>query len=149
VLIVDDNDTSRRILTLQTQSWGMLPRATGSPREALAWVRQGTRFDLAILDLHMPEMDGVELAEVLRAPGVGAAPADAKREGANPTPPPLILLSSLGGYGREIPPGLFAVSLTKPLKASALFDSLICIFAGQLVPGPAPTSVLARPALRA
>ena len=40
VLIVDDNDTNRRILTLQTQSWGMLPRAAGSPHEALAWVRQ-------------------------------------------------------------------------------------------------------------
>ena len=67
VLIVDDNATNRRILTLQTQSWGMLPRATGSPHEALEWVRQGDRFDLAILDLHMPEMDGVELAEAIGA----------------------------------------------------------------------------------
>ena len=41
VLIVDDNDTNRRILTLQTQSWGLLPRATGSPHEALEWVRAG------------------------------------------------------------------------------------------------------------
>ena len=60
VLIVDDNATNRRILTLQTQGWGMLPRATGSPHEALDWVRQGEPFDLAILDLHMPEMDGLD-----------------------------------------------------------------------------------------
>ncbi len=43
----------------------------------------------------------------------------------------LILLSSLGGYGREIPPGLFAASLTKPIRASALFDALMGVFAGQ------------------
>ena len=66
VLIVDDNATNRRILALQTQGWGMRPRATGSPHEALEWVRQGVRFDLAILDLHMPEMNGVELAEAIR-----------------------------------------------------------------------------------
>ena len=151
VLIVDDNDTNRRILTLQTQSWGMLPRATGSPHEALAWVRQGARFDLAILDLHMPEMDGVELAEAIRRAGAGSAPAPVASAGAVPAPTPLILLSSLGGYGREIPPGLFAVSLTKPLKASALFDSLMGVFARSLqrAPVPAPASVPAAPALRA
>ena len=143
VLIVDDNDTNRRILTLQTQSWGMLPRAAGSPHEALEWVRQGARFDLAILDLHMPEMDGVELAEAIRRAGAGSAPAPVASVGPVPAPTPLILLSSLGGYGREIPPGLFAVSLTKPLKASALFDSLLGVFARSLqrTPGPAPTSV--------
>jgi CheY-like chemotaxis protein len=75
VLIVDDNATNRRILTLQTEGWGMQARATGSPQEALAWVRQGERFDLAVLDLHMPEMDGVELAEALRAVGAGAGHA--------------------------------------------------------------------------
>jgi signal transduction histidine kinase/CheY-like chemotaxis protein len=148
VLIVDDNDTNRRILTLQTQSWGMQPRVTGSPNEALEWVRQGARFDLAILDLHMPEMDGVELAEAIRAsevegPRVPASP----RPRVSRSPLPLILLSSLGGYGREIPPGLFAVSLTKPLKASGLFDSLMGVFARsvQWAPGPAPASVPARP----
>jgi signal transduction histidine kinase/CheY-like chemotaxis protein/putative methionine-R-sulfoxide reductase with GAF domain len=140
VLIVDDNDTNRRILTLQTQSWGMQPRVTGSPNEALEWVRQGARFDLAVLDLHMPEMDGVELAEAIRQVGqIANLPYLAAT--------PLILLSSLGGYGREIPPGLFAVSLTKPLKASALFDSLMGVFARsvQRAPGPAPASAPARP----
>ena len=55
----------------------------------------------------------------------------------------------MGGYGREIPPGLFAASLTKPLKASALFDSLMSVFAGQLALGPVPAGLPARPALRA
>jgi PAS domain S-box-containing protein len=131
VLIVDDNATNRRILTLQTQGWGMQPRATGSPEEALEWARQGAPFDLAVLDLHMPEMDGVELAEALH---------DVE------TATPLILLSSLGGYGTEIPADLFAACLTKPIRASALFDALMGIFAGQAT--PVPTDVPARPALR-
>jgi len=49
LLNVDDNATSQRILVLQTQRWGMQPRATGSPQEALEWVRQGEPFDLGIL----------------------------------------------------------------------------------------------------
>ncbi len=66
VMIVDDNATNRRILTLQTQGWGMKPRVTGSPQEALGWLRSGETFDLSILDLHMPEMDGQELALKIR-----------------------------------------------------------------------------------
>jgi signal transduction histidine kinase/CheY-like chemotaxis protein len=140
VLIVDDNDTNRRILGLQTQSWGMQPRATPSAQEALEWVRRGTRFDLAILDLNMPEMDGVELAQAIRRVEAGSPrPYN--------VPMPLILLSSLGGYGGEIPPALFAVSLTKPLKASALFDALMGVLARgvQRAPGPAPAGGPARP----
>ncbi|HSJ52452.1 MAG TPA: PAS domain S-box protein, partial [Anaerolineae bacterium] len=66
VLIVDDNATSRRIRTLQVEAWGMAPQATGSPSEALGWLRSGRPFDLAILDRQMPEMDGVMLAGEMR-----------------------------------------------------------------------------------
>jgi CheY-like chemotaxis protein len=113
-LIVDDNATNRRILSLQTQGWGIQPRATGSPQEALGWIHAGEKFDLAILDLQMPEMDGVELAQAIRS-------------AASTTP--LILLSSLGSHGREIPQDLFAASLMKPTRASALFDALVGVFA--------------------
>jgi PAS domain S-box-containing protein len=146
VLIVDDNATNRRILTLQTQGWGMQARATGSPEEVLEWVRRGERFDLAVLDLQMPEMDGVELAEALRAVEAGAVPTDAARAGTSPSPTPLILLSSLGGHGKGVPPDLFAAYLTKPIRASAMFDALMGIFAGQQAPGPA-TAAPTRPAL--
>jgi CheY-like chemotaxis protein len=50
----------------------------------------------------------------------------------------------LGGHGREIPPGLFAVSLTKPLKASALFDALMGVFA-QSVPRPSDPALARAP----
>ncbi len=126
VLIVDDNATNRRILTLQAQGWGMQPQVTGWPPEALEWVRRGDRFDLAVLDLHMPEMDGVELAGALH---------DVEKD------MPLILLSSLGGYGTEIPAGLFSACLTKPIRASALFDALMGLFA-QRVQAAGPAAVV-------
>lgn len=44
----------------------MLPRDTGSPTEALAWIRRGDPFDVAFLDLQMPEMDGLALAAGIR-----------------------------------------------------------------------------------
>ena len=59
MLIVDDNATNRRILVRQVESWQMLPQATGSPAEALDWIRQGETFDVAILDMQMPDMDGL------------------------------------------------------------------------------------------
>jgi CheY-like chemotaxis protein len=59
LLIVDDNATNRKILTLQGESWGMLTRAAASGAEALKWIRQGDLFDIAILDMQMPQMDGV------------------------------------------------------------------------------------------
>ena len=70
VLVVDDNATNRRILVAQTARWGMVPRETGSPREALDWLRAGERFDIALFDLLMPELDGLELAE--RSPALAA-----------------------------------------------------------------------------
>ncbi|HEX5222361.1 MAG TPA: ATP-binding protein, partial [Verrucomicrobiae bacterium] len=66
LLIVDDNPTNCRILALQTAKWGMNTRTTLSGAEALEWVRRGDAFDLAILDMQMPGMDGLMLAAELR-----------------------------------------------------------------------------------
>ncbi len=65
VLIVDDNTTNRQILTLQTQSWGMLPSVAASGMEALNLLQQ-SNFDLAILDMQMPQMDGLTLAREIQ-----------------------------------------------------------------------------------
>ena len=54
LLIVDDNATNRRILALQSGKWGMVSRDTEFPEEALRWLEAGERFDLAIIDMHMP-----------------------------------------------------------------------------------------------
>jgi CheY-like chemotaxis protein/HPt (histidine-containing phosphotransfer) domain-containing protein len=119
VLIVDDNDTNRRILTLQTEKWGMRPRDTASPREALAWVRRGDPFDAAILDMHMPEMDGLALAAEIR-------------QTRDPAALPLVLFTSLGRREADTDRLGFAAHLTKPIKPSQLFDALTSIFAAQI-----------------
>jgi GAF domain-containing protein/CheY-like chemotaxis protein len=113
VLIVDDNGTNRKILHAQTSKWGMIPRETESPPQALQWVQSGERFDVAILDMHMPEMDGVELAKRIRLGGAKF---------------PLMLFSSLGRREADVDEGLFAAYLSKPIKQSHLFDSLAALF---------------------
>ncbi len=114
VLVVDDNATNRRILVLQTRSWGMLPRDTGSPSEALAWIERGDPFDVAIFDLQMPEMDGVELAAQVRSHRPPEALA-------------LVLSSSLGPeINRQTE--AFTATLVKPIRPSVLYDVLVGIF---------------------
>jgi PAS domain S-box-containing protein len=125
VLIVDDNATNRRILTGQTESWGMVPRAASSGAQALEWLQRGERFDVAIIDMHMPGMDGSELASAIRANG----DVQALR---------LIMLTSVG-HG-EVDRSHFAAVLTKPIKPSQLFDVLIDVMAG-------PVSAPRRPVL--
>ncbi|MFB2977155.1 response regulator [Microseira sp. BLCC-F43] len=67
VLVVDDNATNRKILTLMAKSWGLVVRAAKSGAQALKLLNQGYDFDLAILDYHMPEMDGIALDQEIYA----------------------------------------------------------------------------------
>jgi GAF domain-containing protein/CheY-like chemotaxis protein len=115
LLVVDDNATNRRIINLQTQDWGMITRETGSPAEALAWIERGDPFDLAILDMHMPEMDGVALATAIRRH------RDAKVL-------PLVMLSSVGEREERDQHIAWAAYLTKPIKQSQLFNLMGSIF---------------------
>jgi CheY-like chemotaxis protein len=122
LLVVDDNATNRKILSLQTGKWGAETTAFETPEAALRLLAQGTPFDLAILDMHMPGMDGVALAGRIRAilPGL-----------------PMILFSSLGPRDVEAEAGLFTAFLAKPLRQSQLFDTLVTQFAaGHATPGP-------------
>jgi signal transduction histidine kinase/DNA-binding response OmpR family regulator len=73
VLVVDDNATNRRVLVELLKRWGAAARDVASGRDALAQLDEAARradpFDLVILDYQMPEMDGLELAEAIRADG--------------------------------------------------------------------------------
>ncbi|ESA38979.1 multi-sensor hybrid histidine kinase [Leptolyngbya sp. Heron Island J] len=71
VLIVDDNATNREILTLQTQSWKMQPIVAQSAYEALGILSCQSSFDVAILDMQMPEVDGLTLAHKIRSQPYG------------------------------------------------------------------------------
>ena len=129
VLIVDDNPTNRRILTLQLHKWGIQTSDTESPRQALEWLEHGQTFDLAILDMQMPEMDGVTLGSEIR-----------KLRQAQSLP--LLLFTSLGRRVSDGSTMNFAATLSKPIKTSQLFDALANVFG--LQPANRPRALLAK-----
>jgi len=118
ILIVDDNATNRSILTFQTQAWGMLPYTCASGQEALTQVQAGVLFEVAILDMQMPDMDGLMLAEQIRRSRSAQAL-------------PLVMLTSLGRREIETQGFEFAAFLHKPIKPSQLYNALLSLFAEQ------------------
>jgi len=112
ILVVDDNATNREIVTRHARSWGMVPVAVELPAEALALVQVGEPFDVAVLDVMMPEMDGLTLGAEIRT-----------RRSEQDLP--LVLLTSLGRLPEEQWSGVFSAQLAKPLKASQLYNTLL------------------------
>ncbi|WP_129626500.1 response regulator [Candidatus Oscillochloris fontis] len=126
LLVVDDNETNRRILTTQAESWGMRVHVFASGPQALEWLAiQNEAVDIAILDMQMPGMDGSQLAEMIHS-----TPATSDI--------PLILLTSLGRRIEDIANGNFATSITKPIKAAQLYQTLLAIL-GKRVTEQQPT----------
>ena len=74
-LVVDDNATNRRILTAQLARWGITAEAFETGQSALDRIATGgSAFDIAVLDLHLPDLDGIALAAAVRR-GIGGAAA--------------------------------------------------------------------------
>ncbi len=137
ILVVDDNRTNLQILKQLCLHWKLIARTAASPKEALEWVKRGDPFDLGLIDMQMPEMDGITLATEIRA--LRAAHAM-----------PLILFSS-HGTSSDLPPAqrkLFAAEIAKPLKQSQLFDVLVHVMSGTRAETAAPAQRL-EPALAA
>ncbi|HVR75174.1 MAG TPA: ATP-binding protein, partial [Planctomycetota bacterium] len=117
LLIVDDNATNRRILELQARSWGMATCMADSAAAALVLLRADNAVDLAVIDMQMPEMDGMQLAFEIR-----------KLRDASSLP--LVLLTSLGDRQAVCsdcglaPEDLCQAYLTKPIKSAQLFEVL-------------------------
>ncbi|MFB3763639.1 MAG: PAS domain S-box protein [Methanotrichaceae archaeon] len=112
VLIVDDNQTIRRLLGHQTKSWGMMPLVVSLSYSAIDLVQKGVVPDVAIIDAGMPDLNGIVLAEKIRR---------LRRD------MPLIMLTTIG---QHIPQNLSAVNLTKPIKPMQLYDALTSALAG-------------------
>jgi signal transduction histidine kinase/DNA-binding response OmpR family regulator/CHASE1-domain containing sensor protein/HPt (histidine-containing phosphotransfer) domain-containing protein len=132
VLIVDDNPTNRKVLSLQIESWKMEAFTVISGIQAIGWLTQAQNFDLAILDMQMPEMDGLTLAKKIRQlPHCQNLP--------------LIILTSLamseiGAFNAdELHLSAF---LYKPIKQSHLYHVLLKIFGTQV---PVSLDSLANP----
>ncbi len=111
VLLVDDNATNRRILAGLAERWEMHASQAADGPAALEILRTEQPFDLAILDMHMPGMDGAELARVIRS-----LPHRARL--------PLVLLSSIGHDLPADDRARFDQILTKPAKPAALHEAL-------------------------
>ena len=120
VLVVDDNATSRQILRHQIFAWKLQKGSAAGGHEALRVLRaaatEGRAYDIALLDVEMPEMDGLTLARAIKAD-----PAIASTR--------LIALTPLGHILAEkemLAAGIDAV-LSKPVKQSRLFDCLVAV----------------------
>jgi two-component system, sensor histidine kinase and response regulator len=115
VLIVDDNDTNRRILEDQMQAWGIPATSAAGAQDALEKLQDAKeeRFDVVILDMHMPGMDGITLAEVIKT--------DPKTSHAR-----LIILTSLGKLldDKQLKKMGIDACLVKPVKQNRLFECL-------------------------
>jgi PAS domain S-box-containing protein len=131
VLVVDDNATNREIVTRHARAWRMEPVAVEGGAEALVLLDAGEPFDLAVLDMMMPGMDGVELAREIRR-------RRPRRE------LPLLLLTSLGRLPQADLSGEFDAQLAKPLRASQLYNALVRIVA-EGDGAPAATAEAERP----
>jgi two-component system, sensor histidine kinase and response regulator len=129
-LVVDDNATNRMILSQQLLSWGVEAVEAVDAYEALglaaAGAEAGRIFDIGVLDLNMPGMDGIELAGLLKADAATASMT-------------LFLLSSSGERMSSAESHLrgFAASLTKPVRQSELFD---CMITSLSLEPPAPAA---------
>ncbi|MCW3100475.1 MAG: response regulator [Chthonomonadaceae bacterium] len=130
LLIVDDNPTNRQILTLQARSWGMLSEESASAEEALARLRRGEQFDIVILDIQMPDMDGIALARAIH-------------DLCGPETMPLVGLSSVTRRLAEFEDAGFNTMLTKPIKQSHLYNVLAQVFS--TLPPPPQSRLAASP----
>ncbi len=123
VLVVDDNATNRRILTYYLARWGMKTVAVQFPDEALAYISLGEPFDLALIDMRMPETDGLSLAREIHALPAGRSI-------------PIVILTSthLSPRVMEEASEDVVAFLLKPLKPSQLFEVVINILTDRGVP---------------
>ncbi len=124
ILVVDDNATNREVLLIQLKAWGVRPDEASDGPAALQALRRalaaGDPYQAAILDMQMPEMDGEMLARAIKA--------DAQLREVH-----LLLLTSLGqrGNGRQMTEIGFSACLTKPVRQTDLFHSLVAVLSGQ------------------
>ncbi|RYY59131.1 MAG: response regulator, partial [Comamonadaceae bacterium] len=124
VLVVDDHATNVRVLTRQLQLWGMEVASTESGQDALEWLRDtATLPDVVVTDMHMPDMDGLQLARELKAHPVWERI-------------PLVLLSSGFMPVADDSARLFKARLLKPARQNQLFETILrCVSAEEAAAG--------------
>ncbi|HLL38040.1 MAG TPA: PAS domain S-box protein [Rubrobacteraceae bacterium] len=125
LLAVDDNATNRRILCEQTSAWGMENASAQGGLQALSMLRsaaaEGEPYEVAILDMQMPQMDGIQLAQEIRADPLISSTG-------------LVLLTSMGQHGDAEKAARVGIEayLVKPAKQSQLHGILATILGTRL-----------------
>jgi CheY-like chemotaxis protein len=116
VLLVDTHTTNLAVLEQYLRTWGLRPQQTTDARQALAMLHeaaaQGQPYPLALLDMQLPDMDGIALARTIKADPLLA-------------PVRLVLMSSFGQGDNSVWEAGIALHLHKPVRQSALYDVLL------------------------
>ena len=141
ILAVDDNATNRRLISLLLESWKCDFSVAEGGRTALEKLRSATAagrpFEIAILDMQMPEMDGEELGRRM------VEAEDIKT-------PKMIVMSSIGARGdaARLHELGFSAYLTKPVKQSHLYDCLAKVNGQTITEGREKAPLITRHSLR-
>jgi len=109
VLITDDNITLANLLKNQLECWNLAASAVHSGKKTLEMLANASNADLLLVDLEMPEMDGIELAQSVKRlyPSV-----------------PMVLLNKTGDERFRKYPGLFISVLNKPVRRHILSEQV-------------------------
>ncbi|NJN68274.1 MAG: PAS domain S-box protein [Chloroflexaceae bacterium] len=123
VLLVDNNATNRTILSHQLRRWGMHPIEADSPAAAMELIHQDNPFDLAILDMCLPEMDGMTLAMTIHT----------RRD---PASLPIMICASVSVQSEAYRSGKaqIAAVLVRPVRVALLHETLLRVVQGQPFP---------------
>jgi len=113
ILVVEDNPTNSRLISQRGEQWGLVMEGVTNSRDALKRVGQGAQLDAIILDLQLPDMEGVTLAEEIRKLPAGRIL-------------PILLLSSVRVRGDDTRPQQLGISVFvyKPIRPAQLLDAL-------------------------
>jgi signal transduction histidine kinase/CheY-like chemotaxis protein len=112
-LIADDNPAQRNIFMKQLQSWKTLPFIADTGKQALGILLQEPAIDLAIIDINMPDMTGIQLAKSIKSQYPSL---------------PVILMNVAGNEDYKGEPGLFSSVLPKPIRQNSLREHILAIF---------------------
>jgi signal transduction histidine kinase/DNA-binding response OmpR family regulator len=110
-LVVDDNTTNLKILVKQLANWGVQATPFNDPELVVDLITTLRKFDLCILDMQMPGIDGKELTKKIRAHY-------------HETELPVIVLSSIGKSLLGDDEGLYSAYMTKPVKQKHLLTTI-------------------------
>jgi len=122
VLLVDDQELNRRTISEMLFSWGMYPMVCANGHEALMYVKNKYKFDLGLIDICMPGMDGYQLSRAI-------SKIVRENKTKNDMEFPLIALSSLG---RPITPcDYFKSELSKPVTQDKLLAKIVETLTGR------------------